>query len=49
VKFAANGHSATLDVDTTLNRLDFGLGAGGDWSDVGKEVPVHGHLELTAK
>jgi polyisoprenoid-binding protein YceI len=49
VKFAANGNTATLDVDTTLNRLDFGLGAGSDWSDVGKEVPVHGHLELTAK
>ena len=49
VKFVANGATATLDVDTTLNRLDFGLGAGGDWADIGKDVPVHGHLVLTAK
>jgi polyisoprenoid-binding protein YceI len=49
VKFAANGDSATLDVDTTLNRLDFNLGAGSDWADVGKEVPVHGHLLLSGK
>ena len=48
VKFAATGDGATLDVDTTLNRLDFGLGAGSDWSDIGKDVPVHGHLVLTA-
>ena len=49
VKFSANGNGATLDVDTTLNRLDFGLGTGNDWSDVGKDVPVHGHLVLSAK
>ncbi len=49
VKFAATGDSATLDVDTTLNRLDFALGAGGDWADIGKDVPVHGHLVLTGK
>lgn len=49
VKFAANGKSATLDVDSVLKRADFGLGAGGDWSDVGADVPVHGHLVLTAK
>lgn len=48
VKFAPNGGAATLDVDTTLNRLDFGLGAGPDWADIGKDVPVHGHLLLTA-
>jgi polyisoprenoid-binding protein YceI len=49
VKFAGSGNGATLDVDTTLNRLDFGLGAGPDWADIGKDVPVHGHLVLTAK
>jgi len=49
VKFVGNGNAATLDVDTTLNRLDFGLGVGADWADIGKDVPVHGHLVLTAK
>jgi polyisoprenoid-binding protein YceI len=49
VKFVGNSNSATLDVDTTLNRLDFELGAGSDWADIGKDVPVHGHLLLTAK
>jgi polyisoprenoid-binding protein YceI len=49
VHFAASGNSATLDVDTTLKRLDFGLGVSSDWNDIGKDVPVHGHLVLTAK
>jgi polyisoprenoid-binding protein YceI len=49
VKFVASGNAATLDVDTTLNRLDFGLGAGKDWVDIGKDVSVHGHLALTGK
>jgi polyisoprenoid-binding protein YceI len=49
VKWTGTGNTATLDVDTTLNRLDFGLGVGGDWADIGKDVPVHGHLLLTAK
>jgi polyisoprenoid-binding protein YceI len=55
VKFAENGPStgsgqaATLNVDTTLKRADYGLGAGSDWADVGADVPVHGHLTLTAK
>jgi polyisoprenoid-binding protein YceI len=49
VKFAENGNAATLDVDTTLKRADFDLGNGDDWADVGVEVPVHGHLVLTAK
>jgi len=49
VHFAASGNSATLDVDTTLKRLDFGLGVSSDWNDIGKDVPVHGHLQLTAK
>jgi polyisoprenoid-binding protein YceI len=49
VRFAASGDGATLDVDTTLKRLDFGLGTSSDWNDIGKDVPVHGHLALTAK
>lgn len=49
VKFAESGDGATLDVDTVLKRADYGLGAGKDWSDVGADVPVHGHLTLTAK
>ncbi len=49
VHFAASGSTATLDVDTTLQRLDFGLGASSDWNEIGKDVPVHGHLALTAK
>ena len=49
VKFVASGDSGTLDVDTTLNRLDFGLGSGSDWVDIGKDVAVHGHLVLTGK
>ncbi len=49
VKFAGSGNTATLDVDTTLNRLDFGLGTGKDWIDIGKDIAVHGHLALTGK
>lgn len=49
VKFAASGDKATLDVDTTLKRLDFGLGIGKDWTDIGADVPVHGHLVLSGK
>ena len=49
VTFAGNGNTATLDVDTMLKRADFGLGAGSDWTDVGAEVAVHGHLVLNAK
>jgi polyisoprenoid-binding protein YceI len=49
VKFAATGDKATLDVDTTLKRLDFGLGAGKDWADISADIPVHGHLVLTGK
>jgi polyisoprenoid-binding protein YceI len=49
VKFSGSGNTATLDVDTTLKRLDFALGVGEDWADIGNDVPVHGHLVLTAK
>ena len=49
VKFLENGNAATLDVDTLLKRADFGLGNGGDWADIGPDVPVHAHLVLSAK
>ena len=49
VVFTENGNAATLDVDSALKRADFGLGAGSDWTDVGADVSVHGHLALTAK
>jgi polyisoprenoid-binding protein YceI len=49
VAFVESGNTATLDVDTVLKRADFGLGAGSDWTDIGAEVPVHGHLVLHAK
>lgn len=39
--------TATLDVDATLDRLGFGLGTGSDWSEISKQVTVHGHLVLT--
>ncbi|MGN6314531.1 MAG: YceI family protein [Rhodanobacteraceae bacterium] len=49
VKFAPQANGATLDVSTTLKRLDFGIGSG-DWADtsmIGNEVTVHGHLVLS--
>lgn len=49
VKFAASGGVTTLDVATTLNRMDFGLGTSSDWADIGAQINVHGHLVLTAK
>jgi len=49
VQFAQDGDKATLDVDTVLERADYGLGAGNDWADIGADVPVHGHLALSAK
>jgi len=49
VQFAASAQGTTLDVETTLNRLNFGLGSSDDWADIGKDVGVHGHLVLTPK
>ncbi len=49
IKFEESGSAATLDVDTVLKRADFHLGDSDDWADIGAEVPVHGHLVLTAK
>ena len=48
MKFVPQGDGATLDVNATLKRLDFGIG-GGDWADttmIGNDVAVHGHLLL---
>jgi polyisoprenoid-binding protein YceI len=49
VTFAENGNAAALDVATVLKRADFGLGPGSDWADIGADVPVRGHLVLSAK
>lgn len=51
VTFAAKGAAATLDVTTTLKRLDFNIGSGeyADTSTIGAEVKVKAHLELSAK
>ena len=49
VKFVASGNTATLDVDTTLNRMEFGLGTSKDWVDIAKDISVHGHLVLSGK
>ncbi len=46
VDFQQDGNTATLEVDTTLERLDFDLGTSDDWDAVGKRVPVHAHLVL---
>lgn len=51
VKFAESAGGATLDVSTTLKRLDFDVG-GGDWKDTGviaNEVAVSAHLVLAPK
>lgn len=48
VKFVPHGEGATLDVETQLRRLDFGIGSG-DWTDtsmIGNDVTVRGHLLL---
>jgi polyisoprenoid-binding protein YceI len=51
VEFRPQGGGATLDVATTLKRLDFGVGGGeyADTSVIGADVKVSAHLALTAK
>lgn len=49
-RFVATGPSATLDARVTLDRLDYGLGAG-EWADdsvIGHKVDVIVHLVLRA-
>lgn len=49
VDFKEQGERATLDVRTRLKRADFGLGEASDWDEIGAEVAVTAHLELTAR
>jgi polyisoprenoid-binding protein YceI len=51
VAFTPNAGGATLDVTTTLKRLDFNVGAGeyADTSTIANEVKVKGHLVLAPK
>ena len=51
VTFKPQGGGATLDVSSTLKRLDFGVGGGQykDTSVIGADVKVTAHLVLTAK
>jgi len=51
VTFTGKGAAATLDVATTLKRLDFNVGSGeyADTSTIAAEVKVKAHLELAAK
>lgn len=48
VTFTPRGKQATLDVATTLKRLDFGVGSGdfADTSVIGADVKVQAHLLL---
>lgn len=46
VDFKPDGTAAVLDVSTTLNRLDYKLGASDDWADISTQIPVHAHLLL---
>lgn len=46
VDFQPSANGATLDVHTTVNRLDFKLGTGDDWAALAKQVKVHAHLLL---
>lgn len=51
IKFTSTSSGATLDANTTLNRLDFNIGSG-DWKDadlISHEVPIYAHLELMPK
>lgn len=51
VTFAAKGGKATLDISSTVKRLDFNVGAGeyADTSTIGDEVKIKAHLDLSAK
>lgn len=51
VKFTPSGSGATLEVTTTLKRLDYDVGGGeyADTSTIGNEVAVTGRLELAVK
>lgn len=46
VDFKPKGDEATLDVDTTLDRLAFKLGTADDWKGISRRIAVHAHLLL---
>lgn len=46
VAFARHGADATLEVDTRLDRLAYGLGSAPDWNDIANQVQVHARLLL---
>jgi hypothetical protein len=46
VDFKPKGDEATLDVDTTLERLAFKLGTADDWKGISRRIAVHAHLLL---
>lgn len=50
VQFVPGGQGATMDISTTLQRLNFGIGGGeyADTSVIGNDVTVTAHLLLTA-
>ncbi len=45
--FKPDGARATLDVDTTLDRKAYKLGAAADWDGISAQIAVHAHLTLT--
>ncbi|MGP1665882.1 MAG: YceI family protein [Rhodanobacter sp.] len=51
ITFKTQGDGATLDVVSTVKRLDFGVGAGdyADTSVIGPDVNITAHLQLLAK
>jgi polyisoprenoid-binding protein YceI len=51
VTFKPQGSGATLDVSSTLKRLEFGVGSGdyADTSVIGGDVKVTAHLQLAPK
>jgi polyisoprenoid-binding protein YceI len=51
VNFKPTAGGATLDVTSTINRLDFGVGSGdyADTSTIGNPVKINAHLLLQAK
>lgn len=51
VNFVSRDAGGTLDISTSVNRLDFGIGSGeyADTSTIANEVTIKAHLELGAK
>lgn len=51
VAYKPQGSGATLDINGTVKRLDFGVGTGdyADTSVIGADVKITGHLQLAPK